>query len=157
MGHCPPGALQHVHIEEIFRSNGASNLKYSLFLDWPPSVNHVWRKFSGRIVLDPRVKTFRLSTASRVAVARARGELAKDTLSGDVAVKLVLLPPDKRKRDLDNYCKALFDALTFSRVWYDDHQIQMILMAFGEQIKFGLVKLTIEELSDGWRKRLERE
>ena len=44
-------------------------------------------------------------------------------ISGDVRVFIDLWPPDKRKRDIDNVIKPLFDALTAARVWNDDSQI----------------------------------
>lgn len=38
-------------------------------------------------------------------------------------VAVMVYPPDRRARDLDNLGKALLDALTKARVWADDSQI----------------------------------
>lgn len=38
--------------------------------------------------------------------------------------------PD-RIRDLDNYNKALFDALTHAGVWEDDRQVKRMLVEWG--------------------------
>jgi crossover junction endodeoxyribonuclease RusA len=35
-------------------------------------------------------------------------------------VEILLYPPDNRRRDIDNYTKGLFDALTHARVWEDE-------------------------------------
>lgn len=119
-------------------------MSYLLNLDWPPSVNHIWRKFNGHIVLDKRARAFRLAVASRVAAARARGELPREMLDEDVAVELVLYPPDRRRRDLDNYCKSVFDALTHAGLWRDDSQIKHINAVFGEPVRHGAVSLGLE-------------
>ncbi len=37
-----------------------------------------------------------------------------------VAVKMAVYPADRRRRDIDNYPKAVFDALTAAHVWEDD-------------------------------------
>jgi len=44
-------------------------------------------------------------------------------IQGDVSVGMVLYPPDRRRRDLDNYRKALWDALTHAGIWEDDSQV----------------------------------
>ncbi len=41
----------------------------------------------------------------------------------------MLYPPDQRSRDIDNYNKALFDALT--GVWEDDSQVKRMLVEWG--------------------------
>ncbi|MCV5079210.1 RusA family crossover junction endodeoxyribonuclease, partial [Escherichia coli] len=47
--------------------------------------------------------------------------------SAPASVEIVLFPPDNRIRDLDNYNKALFDALTHAGVWEDDSQVKRML------------------------------
>jgi crossover junction endodeoxyribonuclease RusA len=44
-------------------------------------------------------------------------------VTGRVGVTMELYPPDRRKRDIDNYCKGPLDALTHAGVWEDDEQI----------------------------------
>ena len=43
--------------------------------------------------------------------------------AGPVAVEIEAHMPDKRRRDLDNLLKGLFDALTHAGVWMDDSQV----------------------------------
>lgn len=50
----------------------------------------------------------------------------KERLEGELSVSLQLVPPDRRKRDIDNYNKALLDALTHSGLWSDDSQIKSL-------------------------------
>ncbi len=42
---------------------------------------------------------------------------------GDLMVEIIMYPPDKRKRDMDNIKKALFDALQHAGLYKDDYQI----------------------------------
>lgn len=55
------------------------------------------------------------------------------------------LRPDNRIRDLDNYNKALFDALTHAGVWEDDSQVKRMLVEWGPVIPKGKVEITISK------------
>jgi crossover junction endodeoxyribonuclease RusA len=48
-------------------------------------------------------------------------------------VEIILYPPDARRRDIDNYNKALFDALTHAGIWEDDSQVQRMLVEWGRK------------------------
>ena len=50
-----------------------------------------------------------------------------------------------RIRDLDNYNKALFDALTHAGVWEDDRQVKRMLVEWGPVIPEGKVEITISK------------
>jgi crossover junction endodeoxyribonuclease RusA len=63
---------------------------------------------------------------------------------GDLHVSVILHPPCKRRRDLDNFDgKALWDALTKCGVWEDDSQVKSRDSAWGEVVKDGKVVLSI--------------
>ncbi|KAB0142503.1 RusA family crossover junction endodeoxyribonuclease, partial [Escherichia coli] len=79
-----------------------------LILPFPPSVNTYWRH--------PNKGAF-------AAIVEQLRRLPKPT-SAPASVEIVLFPPDNRIRDLDNYNKALFDALTHAGVWEDDSQVK---------------------------------
>jgi crossover junction endodeoxyribonuclease RusA len=51
---------------------------------------------------------------------------AKPMFAGSVAVSVVMTPPDRRRRDLDNVFKALLDSMTSAGVWGDDSQIDAL-------------------------------
>lgn len=63
----------------------------------------------------------------------------------NVEVSVLLFPPDKRQRDLDNYLKALFDSLTHAGVWGDDKQIKRFTVEWGAITKFGKAEVTIKQ------------
>lgn len=61
---------------------------------------------------------------------------------------MILRPRDKRKIDIDNRIKAVLDSLQDAGVFDDDFQVDHIEMIRGEQIKGGLIRVLIEELTD---------
>ncbi len=54
-------------------------------------------------------------------------------LEGDLTVEMHLYPPDNRTRDIDNYSKALFDALTQANFWIDDSQVKKTIFDIHEK------------------------
>ena len=89
---------------------------------------------------------FRADVMSRLAVARCHGVLPTAPLDGDIAMTMELYPPDRRRRDVDNYSKAVLDALTHARLWRDDSQIKRQTVEVCEPRAGGQVVLTISGL-----------
>ena len=67
-------------------------------------------------------------------------------LTGRLRVELLLYPPDRRRRDIDNYAKSLLDSLTKAGVWEDDSQIDELTIKRCEIIKGGYVDVSIRML-----------
>ncbi|MDF3665279.1 RusA family crossover junction endodeoxyribonuclease, partial [Enterobacter hormaechei] len=65
--------------------------------------------------------------------------------SSPAAVEILLFPPDARRRDIDNYNKALFDALTHAGIWEDDSQVQRMLVEWGPKVPGGRVEISIKK------------
>lgn len=60
---------------------------------------------------------------------------------------VTLCPPDGyRRRDLDNFQKAVWDSMTHAGVWLDDSQIDAFCVLRGPVIESGCVFLEIEVL-----------
>lgn len=119
------------------RANGAmTTSEITIALPFPPSVNHYWRS----VTMGKR-KAVLISKPGREfagAVAGSVSRLRLQTLQGPVAVAVLLCPPDKRRRDLDNFGgKALLDALTKAKVWSDDSQVVRLSMEWGPRVKGG--------------------
>ena len=49
-------------------------------------------------------------------------------------VEIIFYPPDKRLRDLDNYLKALLDAITLTGFWTDDSIIDQLVVFRGQTL-----------------------
>lgn len=97
-------------------------------LPYPPTINNYYKKWNNRIVISPKGKAYRELLRSTLwgrlgnvdSVAKKPVGL---TFLGDVMVEIVIYPPDKRKRDMDNIKKALFDSLQHAGLFKDDYQI----------------------------------
>jgi len=103
----------------------------------PPTVNHIYRSWGGR----PRTKT----PATRRWQERTAATLAAiwrhETITDDVAVKLVFITKDRRRWDIDNRLKALLDTLTMARIIKDDCQIKRLT---AERVKGEETKTCVE-------------
>ncbi|WP_446028889.1 RusA family crossover junction endodeoxyribonuclease [Lelliottia amnigena] len=124
-----------------------------LVLPFPPSVNTYWRApnsgpLKGRHLISAKGRAYQ--SAACAAIVEQLRRLPKPSNS-PAAVEIVLYPPDLRRRDIDNYNKALFDALTHAGVWEDDSQVQRMLVEWGPKVAGGRVELTITNYhkSDG--------
>jgi len=60
-------------------------------------------------------------------------------------VRVVVRPPDGRRRDLDNVGKALLVALEHAGAYRDDAQIDRLLLERGEVVPLGGVTVEIAE------------
>lgn len=118
-----------------------------LTLPFPPSVNSYWRApnkgpLAGRHLISADGRKFRSNAAAAVIEQLRR---IPKPLDGELSVNVVLFPPNLARRDLDNYLKALFDALTHSNVWDDDSQIKHMEVSWGPVIAKGSAEVTIRE------------
>jgi len=71
-------------------------------------------------------------------------------------MQVTLYPRDRRKQDIDNRIKALWDALTDAGVFDDDEQIDVLIVQRGEIRKDGGCLVMIEEL-ENVPKEIERQ
>lgn len=115
-----------------------------LILPFPPSVNTYWRApnkgpLKGRHLISAAGRKFQ--SAACAAIIEQLRRLPKPSTE-PAAVEITLYPPDARRRDIDNYNKALFDALTHAGVWEDDSQVKRMLVQWGRYIR-----------AAGWRSR----
>lgn len=97
---------------------------FGLVLPWPPTVNHAYRpgqQFGHHFLTDEQ-KSFRRTVAQIVMVARAK------PLHGRLALSIVAVPPDNKRRDLSNIVKAVEDALQHAGLFADDEQIDSITL-----------------------------
>lgn len=121
-------------------------IEFAYQLPYPPTVNHIYqRSRNGRVFMDQRASAYR----EEVIWTIGKGHT---TLLGDIAVRVDVFMPDKRKRDLDNLCKSLFDAMTHAGVWKDDSQINTLLINRKGVEAPGRVIVTVKQLNHETRK-----
>ena len=119
----------------------------NLTLPFPPSLNTYWRApnkgpLAGRHLISAKGRAYQSDACA--AIIEQLHKLPKPS-SAPAAVEIILFPPDARRRDIDNYNKALFDALTHAGIWEDDSQIKRMLVEWGPVVKKGKVEITISK------------
>jgi crossover junction endodeoxyribonuclease RusA len=63
-------------------------------------------------------------------------------------MQVTIYPRDRRKQDIDNRIKALWDALADAGVYEDDSQIDVLIVQRGEIRKGGGCLVLIDELDE---------
>ena len=112
----------------------------SLILPLPPSINVYWGFSGHKRFLTLQAREFKVQVAHIVSQQPIRfGNKRLD-------VNIVFHFKDKRRTDLDNYCKSLFDALTQANLMDDDSQIDSFSVIRGENIKGGKCSIKINVL-----------
>lgn len=110
-------------------------------LPMPPSVNGYWLVKPKGKYLSAKARNFRSEVIAYVAsLGRIR------THTGRIRAQVTIHGRDKRKFDIDNYQKALWDALTHARVIDDDELIDELNIKRGEIIKGGRIDVELYEL-----------
>ena len=115
-------------------------------LPFPPSVNGYWRSTRKGVLISERGRIFR-SNALAAIYQQLRSR--PTALLTELDVHLVLYPPTRAKRDLDNFQKALFDGLTHAGIWKDDSQVKRMLVEWGPVTKGGKAEINISTFSVG--------
>ena len=91
-------------------------MKEYIFPFRPPSVNTYWRRSGSRFHISEAGQKFKYNVQAYMMAQKKK--LSKEKLEVD----LILNFKDKTVRDIDNFCKGIFDSLT-GILWEDDSQI----------------------------------
>lgn len=89
----------------------------TLLLPYPPTINHYYGVRGKARFIKPEGIAFRAAVEDQVKPKML------PMILGDVEIVIQIIPPDNRKRDIDNVLKGLLDSLTKAKVWKDDSQI----------------------------------
>ena len=112
----------------------------SLVLPWPPSVNRYWRHVNGRVLISKAGREYRKAVAAACRGVRGLG-------CARLGVNVVLQPPDRCRRDIDNILKSLLDALEHAGVYDDDGQIDRLMVhRLSAPCRGGAAHVSIEAL-----------
>lgn len=111
----------------------------TIALPYPPSVNHYWRMWRGRMLISREGRAYRKTVNAALRTKRIA------PMSGLLAVSIELCPPDRRRRDVDNGQKALLDALQHGGAFHDDSQVFWLLTKKGAVFPGGRVIVRIAE------------
>ena len=112
-----------------------------LNLPLPPSVNSYRTIFRNRMGISKAGKEFKAQVSDYVVEYRV-----PKLGSARLEMQVILYPRDKRKQDIDNRIKALWDALGDAGVFDDDEQIDILMVSRGAIKKGGGCMVIIEEI-----------
>lgn len=116
-------------------------------LPYPPSVNTYYRTFKGRILISAPGRAYRQLILSTIGHLTRMDKIIECTPIGfDIFMHVLVYPPDKRRRDLDNILKALLDALQHGGLYKDDSQISKLVIERKEVVKSGSVFVMIDKI-----------
>jgi crossover junction endodeoxyribonuclease RusA len=104
-------------------------------------VNHYWGSLGTRRFVSKAGKEFKLRVQEYVLEYQVP-KLGTARLQ----MTVTLHPRDKRKQDIDNRIKALWDALADAGVFDDDEQIDVLMVQRGAIVKGGACRVEIEVL-----------
>ena len=92
-----------------------------LWLPWPPTVNAYYKAVRSSIYLSAKGRKYK-----ELVEGLVNEQAPGICLDFPLFVEVWLFPPDRRTRDLDNYMKALLDAITNAGTWTDDKLIDQL-------------------------------
>lgn len=113
-------------------------------LPYPPSTNTYWRRVGNRTLLSRAARKFRKRVADLWLIQKTVFQ-RKGLGRTPVAVELIVHPPDRRKRDIDNLIKPVLDAIQAAGVIEDDSQVALISIRRSTIVPGGLTEITISE------------
>ncbi len=116
-------------------------MHYELYLPFPPTVNNYYVKTQRGVFISHKGRKYRDEVMQ--AVAEQIGEMAP--IDERMLVEIILFPPDKRRRDVDNYNKAMLDAITQTGFWLDDSLIDQLFNYRGVTKKGGQAYIRITD------------
>ncbi len=113
-------------------------------LPWPPSVNRYWRNVArlNRVLISKEGRVYRKLVGMLCLIQKV------PRLEGMLEAHIIAYPPDKRRRDIDNICKGIFDSLERAGVYENDNQIKRLQIKIGEVKKGGAIELTLRKFGE---------
>ena len=111
-----------------------------LYLPFPPPLRSYYIR--GKI-LSKRARAFRAEICG--IIFENAMNLGVDY---PVDFTVIIYPPDRRVRDLDNHLKSLQDSLTHAGVWVDDSQVRQLHVYRGEIVKGGKCVVRIRKATE---------
>lgn len=86
--------------------------------------------------------------AFRKSVCSILAGLETQPIAGPIELEIVVFPPDRRRRDIDNVQKALLDALEAGGAYEDDSQIVRLTIEKGKPVKGGRTIVQIKKVPE---------
>jgi len=135
---------QPTHLDSKNRGISEESEPLKFTFPFPPTVNTYWKRSkNGQMHLSSRAIEFRERVTIQMRAAFRAGVIQP---TGRLAVLVLVYPPDRRKRDLDNLGKSLLDALQHSGLIRDDADIDDLRFLRRERVPGGKVDVEVKSL-----------
>tara|TARA_R110002020_G_scaffold472148_1_gene699849 strand:- start:74 stop:436 length:363 start_codon:yes stop_codon:yes gene_type:complete len=118
--------------------------RWSFVIPFPPTQNTYYRRVGKTVKISKKGRDYRKDVISALMEQGLDGEKVK----GRLDVSIVFVPPCNRRRDLDNFIKAPFDAVTHAEFWCDDSQIDILKIIRCPKSKVGYLEFEIKEVGE---------
>jgi len=113
-------------------------------LPFPPTLNHYYSVVNGRKILSRHGRNYK-------ELCRCHIKSPKKPFTGRLIVRVGVIVPDRRKRDLDNLAKPILDVMKANGVYVDDSQIDEFgFLRLGTCQNNGEVRVWVAEQDDKW-------
>ena len=96
-------------------------MRIQLDLPFPPSVNRLWRQTHGRVYLNPRYVKWK-KHADAYLLMQMRN-LPVKRITGNYSLTTLLVKPDNKHRDLNNFSTKAIEDFLVSRKLIDDDSL----------------------------------
>ena len=120
-------------------------LRMTINIPFPPATGNHYRSFTFKTRRDfvtKKAQAYRLAVKSCLVASRfAQSDMFVD----HVNVVMNIYPPDRRKRDIDNVAKVVWDALTLAGLWKDDKLIKNLHVSVHEPFEGGYINLEVTD------------
>ena len=110
----------------------------AITLPYPPTVNNYYTVARGRKILSKKGRAYKME-----ALGWLMEQNAPKGREGAYSVSIYVMPPDKRRRDIDNLIKPLLDSLVEYGVIPDDSMIFDLRIQRFDSVKGGKVEMTV--------------
>lgn len=113
-----------------------TNLKLEVTLPYPPTVNHYLKSHGAKRFLTKKAIDYKWAVRS----LRPEGF---GMITTECGLEVFVYPPDKRRRDIDNVCKNLLDALQAACFVRDDGLVKELHLEMLRSVEGGRVTVRI--------------
>ncbi len=122
-------------------------------LPYPPSINKYWGSRQIRLRGTGKIIkcVYRLPAVVKYVndvIYFLKMQKIKPFFAEKLRIELLIYPPDRKKRDIDNVCKGILDALQYAGIYDDDFKIWQLSVERREVRKHGEVEFTIMSIGD---------
>lgn len=99
-----------------------------IWLPFPPTTNSIWRSVNGRAIKSKRYRQWEIDAGL------ALKQIPSVPVTEPYTLDITLVRPDRRRRDVSNYVKAIEDLLVAHDITPDDSLCQRLTVRWEDAV-----------------------